>query len=154
MKKLIALFTVGTVSCFFSFSFLTIRNETTDLYVKCLKNYIRELEKDGSGNIRDTINIIDNGVVDLPLSIGKYTLRIINDTASSLFSGEERDIVEVELFPIKVENEKIEIDLGEYLTTKDKRGIILEYTGGFTFYFKYDCSKNRYTLINFKVNSI
>lgn len=155
MKKSI-LFSIigGAVFCLLNFSFSVSRNETTDLYLKCLKIYIQKSENDNGGPIRDTINILDDAVVDLPPNIGKFELRIINDSISDFIKSPNTSIWILKISPIKVKDGKLEIDFGDYTTAKYKRGIILDYVGGFAFYFRYNCPKNVYTLINFKVSSI
>jgi hypothetical protein len=147
---------VGAVFCLLNFSFLRTRNETTDLYLKCLKTYIQRSENDNIGPLPDTINILDNAVVDLPPNMGRYKLRIINDTIISDFiQSQTTSTTILKIFPITVDDdEELEIDFVDYITSKYKKRIILDYTGRFAFYFKFNCRENKYTLINFKVSSL
>lgn len=154
MKKKTLLLILSILSVWMTnLSFSIPENDTERLYLKCLKIHIEASYKEKSGGYfsSDIVNIISNEIIDLPDSIGKYKLRIVDDNISSLIINKAIHVIK--LFPIKVENSNLVITLGDYVVRKGGNGLTFAYGGGMSFYFRYDCSKKRYAFLKSKVLS-
>jgi hypothetical protein len=153
-KKIISIIIIAVSSISFSFS---ARDETLELYVKCIslhiehsKSSIRNVEKQSV--FFDTINIIDNEIIELPNSIKDHKLRLIDSIVLSLIDN-NNSIHAIKILPIRIENGKITITLGDYIVNRKNGSLFFSYGGGRKFYFKYDCSKGKYIFLKSEIIS-
>jgi len=135
MKYIIALL---IVSCFFT-NLYSQDKDTANIYREALKFQIDFENKD---NKFSTMNIIfiDKRFSNIKLSYEGVSLNNLDKKELKTKSRKGIDIIEV--YPIKVSNDKIEI---ETLSIFRKRKKITIY-GKSTYYFKYDCEKEEYIL--------
>lgn len=154
MKKKLIYLTLTIGICFnLAFSFFSKNDETSKLYLQCLKIYIQKL--DGPIKTPDSINIINNDVaLDLPNYLGNYKLKIVNDSILNKLTNKNISINAIQLFPIRIENGELVIIIGDVNISKDKDGLHFAYAGEFLFYFRYNCQSKRYKLVSFKNRSL
>lgn len=112
-------------------------NETSSLYIKCIKLHLQSQKK-------DTINIIKNDFVQLPSNAGNHFIRTI-DLANPDFLLSSQSMYVLKILPIQIERSYLTITLNDYLVNVKGNDTSLAYTGGKRYYFKYNCSTGKYT---------
>lgn len=137
MKYITALF---AVSCFFSHLYSQDK-DAANIYREVLESQIDFENKD---NKFSTMNVvfIDKRFSDIKLSYDGVSLNNLNKKELKAKSKKGIDIIEI--YPIKVSNNKIEIETSSIFRKRKKITIY----GKSTYYFEYDCEKKEYTLTN------
>lgn len=112
-------------------------NETSSLYIKCIKLHVQSQKK-------DTLNIMDNDFVKFPSYVGNHFIRTI-DFANPNFLFTGQSIYALKVLPIQIEGKYLTVTLSDYLINVKGNDTSLIYTGGKRYYFKYNCSVEKYT---------